>query len=160
MDPTSPDAQAELARRHKSAATTVIGLLVATLLLSVIAFLGRPYFREQDDPVLNIGVRIAVLMLGLGAIVWRRTKFQTMRLQDITGLQGLSGLLRTLEKTTVQIALIATAITVTGFVATLVSGNDTYTYLASAIAVVVLVYCYPTKSSWRRALDRFSKPPA
>jgi hypothetical protein len=149
-----------LARRHKSAATTVIGLLVATLLLSVIAFLGRPYFREQDDPVLNIGVRIAVLMLGLGAIVWRRTKFQTMRLQDITGLQGLSGLLRTLEKTTVQIALIATAITVTGFVATLVSGNDTYTYLASAIAVVVLVYCYPTKSSWRRALDRFSKPPA
>jgi len=110
--------------------------------------------------VLNIGVRIAVLILGLGAIVWRRTKFQTMRLQDITGLQGLSGLLRTLEKTTVQIALIATAITVTGFVATLVSGNDTYTYLASAIAVVVLVYCYPTKSSWRRALDRFSKPPA
>ena len=159
MDPTSPDAQAELARRHKSAATTVIGLLVATILLSVIAFLGRPYFREQDDPVLNIGVRIAVLILGLGAIVWRRTKFAAMRLQDITGLQGLSGLLRTLEKTTVQIALIATAITVTGFVATLVSGNDTYTYLASAIAVVVLVYCYPTKSSWRRALDRFSKPP-
>jgi hypothetical protein len=160
LDPTSPDAQAELARRHKSAATIVIGLLVATILLSVIAFLGRAYFREQDDPVLNIGVRIAVLILGLGAIVWRRTKFQTMRLQDITGLQGLSGLLRTLEKTTVQIALIATAITVTGFVATLVSGNDTYTYLASAIAVVVLVYCYPTKSSWRRALDRFSKPPA
>jgi len=134
--------------------------LVATILLSVIAYLGRPYFREQDNPVLNIGVRIAVLILGLGAIAWRRTKFATMRLQDITGLQGPSGLLKTLEKTTVQIGLIAAGITLTGFVATLASGNDTYTYLASAIAVVVLVYCYPTKSSWRKALYRFTERPS
>jgi len=39
LDPTSPEAQAELTRRHKSAATTVVGLLVATVLLSVVAFL-------------------------------------------------------------------------------------------------------------------------
>ena len=160
MDPTLPEVQAELVGRHKAAATTVLGLLVATILLSVIAYLGRPYFREQDNPVLNIGVRIAVLILGLGAIAWRRTKFATMRLQDIAGLQGSSGLLKTLEKTTVQIALIAAGTTLIGFIATLVSGNDTYTYLASAIGVVVLVYCYPTKSSWRRTLYRFVERPS
>ncbi len=159
-DPTSSEAQAELARRHKAAATTVLGLLVATILLSVIAFLGKPYFRQQVNPPLDIAVRILILMLGLGAIALRRTKFGAMRLQDIVGLQGITGLLKTLEKTTVQIAFLGAAITTIGFIATLATGNDLYTYWASAIAVVVLVYCYPTKSSWLRTLYRFTERPA
>ena len=159
MDPTSPEAQAELARRHKAAATTVLGLLVATILLAVVAFPARPYLTEKPPNLpLDMAVRLVILVFGLGAVVWRRTKFQPMRLQDIFGLQGVTGLLKTLEKTTVQIALMGAAITAIGFIVTLVTGNDLYTYWASAIAIVVLVYCYPTKSSWVRALARFSKP--
>jgi hypothetical protein len=157
LDPTSPEAQAELARRHKATATTVIGLLVATILLCVIAFLGRPYFRQQANPPLDVAVRIVILVLGLGAVVWRRTKFATMRLQDIVGLAGVSGLLRTLEKTTIQIALLGAGITAIGFIATLLTGNDWYTYWAGAIAVIVYIYCYPTRSSWLRALYRFTE---
>ena len=100
LDPTSPDVQAELARRHKSAATTVIGLLVASILLSVVAFLARPYLIEKPNPPLDIAMRIAVLAIGLGAVAWRRTKMTPMRLQDIVGLTGVSGLLQALEKTT------------------------------------------------------------
>ena len=157
MDPTSPEAQAELARRHKAAATTVLGLLVATVLLSVLAFLGKPYFTERDNPPLYFAVRIIILMFGLGSIVWRRTKFQPMRLQDIFGLAGVSGLLRTLEKTTIQLAVLGAAIATIGFIATVVTGNEWYTYLAGAVAVLVFVYCYPTKSSWLRALYRFAE---
>ena len=157
MDPTSPEAQAELVRRHKAAATTVLGLLVATVLLSVLAFLGRPYFTVRDNPPLYFAVRIIILMLGLGSIVWRRTKFQPMRLQDIVGLAGVSGLLKTLEKTTIQIALFGAAIAATGFIATLMTGDAGYSYLAGAVAALVLIYCYPTKSSWLRALYRFTE---
>ena len=156
MDATSPEAQAELARRHKSAATTVLGLLVATILLSVVAFLGRPYFTEQPNLVLDMAVRIVILILGLGAVAWRRTKFHSMRLQDIVGLAGVTGLLKTLEKTTIQLAILGAAIASVGFVATLATGNERYTYWAGAIAVVVFVYCYPTRSSWLRALYRFA----
>jgi hypothetical protein len=134
--------------------------MVATILLSVIAFLGKPYFRQQVNPPLDIAVRILILILGLGAIAWRRTKFGSMRLQDIVGLQGVTGLLKTLEKTTIQLALMGAAITMVGFIATLATGNDLYTYWAGAIAVVVLVYCYPTKSSWLRTLYRFTEPAA
>ena len=158
MDPTSPEAQAELARRHKAAATTVLGLLVATVLLSVLAFLGKPYFTVRDNPPLYFAVRIIILMFGLGSVVWRRAKFQPMRLQDIVGLAGVSGLLKTFEKTTIQIALFGAAIAATGFIATLMTGDDGYSYLAGAVAVIVLVYCYPTKSSWLRALYRFTEP--
>ena len=157
MDPTSPEAQAELTRRHKAAATTVVGLLVATVLLSVLAFLGRPYFTERPNPPLDIAVRIVILVLGLGAVAWRRTKFQPMRLQDIVGLAGVSGLLKTLEKTTIQIALLGAAIAAIGFVSTLMTGNERYSYWSGAIAIIVFIYCYPTKSSWLRALYRFTE---
>ena len=156
MASTSPDIQAELTRRHKYASTTVMSLLVATILLSIIAFLGRPYYTQRPNTVLDMAVRLVVLFLGLGAVVWRRNKFQAMRLQDIVGLQGASGLLKTLENTTLQLALLGIGITIVGFMATVVTGNDWYTYWASAVALVVLVYCYPTKSSWSRALNRFS----
>jgi hypothetical protein len=159
LEATSPEAQAELARRHKAAATTVLGLLVGTILLSVIAFLARPYYTERPNLVLDMAVRIVILVLGLGAVAWRRTKFQAMRLQDIAGLTGVIGLLQTLEKTTIQLALLGAAIALIGFIATLVAGNERYTYWSGAIAVVVFVYCYPTRSSWLRTLYRFTENP-
>lgn len=159
MDPTSPEVQAELAQRHKSAATTVLSLLVASILLSVIAFLARPYFIEKPNPPLDVGGSIAILVIGLGAVAWRRTKFGTMRLQDIAGVAGVSGLLQTLEKTTIQLALFATVITVIGFISTLVTGIDLYTYRAAAIAVVLLIYCYPRKLAWSQAVERFTQNP-
>jgi FtsH-binding integral membrane protein len=157
LDPTSPEAQAELTRRHKSAATTVVGLLVATLLLSVVAFLADAYLIDKPNPPLDIAVRIVILFLGLGAVMWRRTKFQPMRLQDIAGLGGATALIKTLEKTTVQIALLGAAIAAIGFIATLMTGNERYSYWSGAIAVVVFIYSYPTKSSWLRALYRFTE---
>jgi hypothetical protein len=160
LDPTSPEAQAELARRHKAASVTVAGLFIATVLLSIVAFVARPYYIEKPpNPPLDIAVRIVVLILGLGAIVWRRNKFSGMRLQDIAGLEGVSGLIRTLEKTTIQIAILAEAIATIGFISSLVMGNELYTYWSGAIAAVVLVYCYPTKSSWLRTLYRYTDKP-
>ncbi len=104
-----------------------------------------------------MAVRIVILFFGIGAVVWRRTKFQPMRLQDIFGLAGVSGLLKTLERTTIELAVLGAAIASIGFVATLVTGNEWYTYLASAVAVLVFVYCYPTKQFWLRTLYRFSE---
>jgi hypothetical protein len=165
VDPTSLEAQAEIERRHKAARTIVIGLFASTILLSIVAFVAKPYFRQQPNPPLDMAVRIVILVLGLGAVAWRRTKFSSMRLQDIAGLQGIPGLLSTLEKTTIQIAVLAESIATIGFIATVLTGSELYTYWAGGIAVVVLVYCYPTKSSWLRTIYRFTErriesPPA
>jgi len=159
LEPTSPEAQAELARRHKAAATTVAGLLVATVLLSIVAFISRPYLVEKPVNLpLDYATRFIVLFFGLGAVAWRRNRLAAMRLQDIAGLEGVTGLVKTLEKTTVQLALMAVAIATLGFIVTLISGNDLYTYWACTIAVVVLVYCYPSKSSWLKTVYYFTDP--
>ena len=149
--------ESELARRHKAAQTTVLGLLIATVLLCVIAYLTKRFLSPQNNPSLDIAVRITIMIFGLGSIVLRRTRFATMRLQDIGALGGPSALLKTLEKTTIQVALIGAALSVIGFSATILTGNDFYTYGACIIAIVILLYCYPTKSSWIRTVQRFAR---
>ncbi len=73
-----------------------------------------------------------------------------MRLQDIAALRGLSGLLAALQKTTVQVAVLAGAITIIGAVVSLLTGKVSYTLLSAVITLVVLIYCYPRKSAWQR----------
>ena len=79
-----------------------------------------------------------------------------MRLQSIGTIDGGRGLVRTLEKTTLQIAILTAVMAAVGFIATAVSGNEYYNYFASAIAILLLLYFYPTKSSWMRTIQRFS----
>ena len=150
--------QTELSRRHKASATTVAGLIVAVILLGVVAYLSRSYLTPRPNPTLDMATKIVILFFGIGSIVWRRTKFAAMRLHDIGGLQGPSGLLRTLETTTIQIALIGAAIVTIGFICTLLTGDDSYTYQGGAVALVVLLYAFPTKSSWNRVIKSFSEP--
>ena len=160
MDSSTEKIQSELSRRHRAALTLVGSLIIATILLTIVAYLGRDYLTEKSNPPLEMAVQIAVLFLGIGSIVWRRTKFSAMRLRDIGGLQGAIGLLATLEKTTIQLALIGAAVAAIGFVATLLTGNPGFTYQGSAIALVVLLYSFPTKSSWGRVVRAFSEQPA
>lgn len=156
--PTEPavDHQSELTRRHKATATTVLALLVAVVLLCVLAFVTKKFLEPQNNPPLDIAVRISILIFGLGAVALRRTKFATMRLQDIASLKGPTGLLITLQRTTLQVAFLGAIVAAMGFVATLITGNDFYTYGAGLVALAVLLYCYPVRTSWERALQQFS----
>ena len=155
---TSPtdDVFTELERRHKAVATTVVGLLLANVLLAIVAYLGKSYFRQQDNSSLEMLLKVGVGLLAIGAIVWRRMRLAPMRLQSIGTIDGGRGLVRTLEKTTLQIAILTAVMAAVGFIATALSGNEYYNYFASAIAILLLLYFYPTKSSWMRTIQRFS----
>lgn len=156
----SGDIQAELARRQKSTATTVLALLVAAVLLCILAYVSKKFLVPQNNPALDIAVRITILIFGLGAVALRRTKFAAMRLQDIAGLKGPIGLLITLQRTTLQVAFLGAVIVVLGFVATLLTGNDFYTYGAGLVSIAVLLYSFPVRRSWERALKQFTTPPS
>jgi peptidoglycan/LPS O-acetylase OafA/YrhL len=148
--------RSELTRRHKTTATTVLSLLVAVVLLCVLAFVSQKFLTQRISSSLDMTVRIGILIFGLGAIALRRTKFANMRLQDIAGLQGASGLLITLQRTTILVATIGILIAVLGFVVTVVTGIPLYTYQAGVVAVAVLLYGYPVRNAWEQAVRRFS----
>src|SRR3954470_7589071 len=119
-----PDStQEELTRRHRSALMTVVAMLVLTLLLIGGAFVAGEKLYRRGDPTLPMALWITILVCGLGAFVLRRAKFAAMRLQDIAALRGISGLLRTLQSTTAQLAFLAGAIALMGFIITIRTGN-------------------------------------
>jgi hypothetical protein len=148
--------ETDLTRRQKKVARIVLSILVVTVLLAAIAYFGKDRFGHTSTSQLDIPVKIVIVIFGLGAVALRRTKFSTMRLQDIGSLGGSVALLRALEKTTIQLAILAAVLAVLGFVATVLTSNDFYMYGAGLIAIVVLVYAYPAKSSWERTIRRFT----
>jgi hypothetical protein len=157
MEQNSESIGAELARRHRTAAMVVGALLGLTVALVAIAFTSSESLHRPGDPSLAMALWIAILVFGLGSFALRRTRFQSMRLQDIAALRGISGLLATLQGTTVQIAFIGFAIALMGFVVMIMTGNKYDMLRAGGVAAVVLLYAFPQRSAWQnlvRAIER------
>jgi hypothetical protein len=147
----------ELARRHRTATLVVVGFLLLTVVLLAIAFFTAKFVFRPGDPSIVMGLWIAILVCGLGAFVLRRTKFAAMRLRDIVAVKGQSALLKTLQDTTIQCASIGGAIALMGFIITIRTGAWTDMLRAGGVAAVVLIYCFPFRGAWQRAVIQFSR---
>jgi hypothetical protein len=158
MTSNPADLQAELVRRHRTATLVVAGFLVLDIVLLAIAFLAIDrIFRPGDqarDAVIIMGLWIAVLVFGLGAFVIRRTKFSAMRLKDTAAVKGVSGLLQTLQRTTMQIGCIGGAVALMGFVITILTGDWTNMLRAGGVSAIVLIYGFPFRSAWERVVAK------
>ena len=150
MEQKSESIEAELARRHRTAAMVVGALLGLTIALVVIGFVASETLHRPGDPSLAMGLWIAILIFGLGSFVLRRTRFQAMRLQDIAALRGTSGLLATLQGTTLQIAFIGGAIALMGFMVMIMTGNKYDMLRAGGVAAIVIISAYPQRTAWER----------
>src|SRR5438874_12943509 len=131
----------------------VIGFLVLDIALLVIAYLAAARLFRPRDPSLTMSLWIAVLVFGLGAFVLRRTRFAAMRLKDIAALRGISGLLKTLQDTTIQIVFIGGAIALMGFIITILTGEWKDMLRAGGVSAIVLLYAYPFRDSRRRTVQ-------
>ncbi len=152
MTEVTENTQDELARRHRAAVMVVSAFILLTLVLVAIAFAGKDFIYRQGDPALAGALWIAIVIFALGAFTLRRTKFAAMRLQDIAALSGISGLLRSLQSTTVQVAFLGGAIALMGFIITMLTGKPFDMLRAAGAALIVLIYCYPRRSAWQRVV--------
>jgi len=153
MSETNRSAEDELDSRHRTAAMVVVAMLVLTFALVGIAFAARNFLSRPGSQTQRVLLNVLILICGLGAFPLRRTRFAAMRLQDIAALRGLSGLLATLQGTTIQIAFIGGAIALMGFILAMLTGEPWDMLRAGGVALVVLLYCYPRKSAWQRVVQ-------
>ncbi|MEP6706149.1 MAG: hypothetical protein ABJC05_01445 [Pyrinomonadaceae bacterium] len=149
--------QSELRRRHRATVMVVAAFFVLTLVLIAIAFLAMNKIARPGDQRLSLPLWIAILFFGFGAFALRRTKFAAMRLQDIAALRGISGLLQTLQGTTIQVACLAGAISLMGFVIAMRSVNEYDMLRAGGVAIIVLIYSYPFRSAWERVVHGITR---
>jgi hypothetical protein len=134
----------------------VVGFLVLDLALLVLAYFAADKVFRPNDPSIVMGLWIAILVFGLGAFVLRRTRFAAMRLKDIAALKGTSGLLKSLQDTTIQIAFIGGAIALMGFIVTIMTGDWTSMLRAAGVSAIVLFYGYSFRSAWERVARQLS----
>lgn len=151
MTQTFEGIEDELARRHRAASLLVSAMAALTLLLLALALTGALRGSVEPDPQLGGSIRIVAAVFAVGAMMYRRTKFSAMRLRDIAALRGPSGLLKTLEATTVRVALIGGGIALMCFVVSLMTGASSDRWLC-VIALAVLFYAYPRRAAWRSVL--------
>ena len=152
MTTPAQEVQTELERRHRKASTLVLAFVVLDIALVAIAYFAADRLYRPGAPSTIMGLWIAVLVFGLGAFVLRRTRFAAMRLKDIAALKGISGLLKTLQDTTIQIAFIGGAIALMGFIITIFTREWGDMLRAGGVSAIVLIYSYPFRSSWQRTV--------
>jgi len=155
--PNSQAVQNELLRRHRTSTLVVAVFLILDFVLLAIAFFASDWIFRPGDSGIVMGLWIAILVFGLGAFVVRRTKFAAMRLQDVAAVKGVSGLLKTLQDTTIQVASIGGAIALMGFMITILRGDWTDMLRAGGVAAIVLVYSYPFRSAWQRVVTQLAR---
>ena len=153
MTKSAQAVQTELERRHRKASSLVLIFLVLDIMLAIIAYFAADRLYRAGAPSTIMGLWIAVLVFGLGAFVLRRTRFAAMRLKDIAALKGISGLLKTLQDTTIQIVFIGGAIALMGFIITILTGEWKDMLRAGGVSAIVLIYSYPFRSSWQRTVQ-------
>lgn len=134
----------------------VAGFLVLDVALLVPAYFAAEKLFRPSDPSIIMGLWIAILVFGLGAFVLRRTRFAAMRLKDIAALKGASGLLKSLQETTIQIAFIGGGIALMGFIVTILTGDWTSMLRAGGVSAIVLIYGFPFRSAWERVARQLS----
>jgi hypothetical protein len=140
--------QGELARRHAAAARVVSLMFMLTLALGALALFLAPRVKLDVSRITANTLLFVILFLAIGAIGFRRTRFNAMRLQDVAALRGVEGLLHTLQRTTVLVALIGGLIAMLGFAFALLTRDGTNVLYPGVIAVAVLLYAYPRRAAW------------
>jgi hypothetical protein len=158
MAETSENIQSELVRRHRIAVMVLGAMLGLSVALIGIAYFKAESFGQRGDRNLAMALWILIFIFGLGSFVLRRTRFQSMRLKDIAALRGLSGLLATLQGTTIQIGFIAGAIALMGFIITIMTADWGNMLRAGGVAIIVLISAFPQRSAWRRLVKIAEEP--
>ena len=150
------ETQNELDRRHRAATTVVLIFFALDVVLVALAyFAGTKIFRPAD-PKIAMGLWLVILICGLGVFVLRRTRFAAMRLKDLAAVKGVSALLASLQGTTIQIAAIAGAIGLMGFIITIITADWSNMLRAAGVSVIVLIYCFPFKGAWERTVRQLA----
>jgi hypothetical protein len=149
---TPASIQEELNNRHRAATTVVLIFFALDVVLLAIAYFAATKIFRPADPKIAMGLWLVILVCGLGVFVLRRTRFSAMRLQDQAAVKGISALLATLQGTTIQIASIAGAIGLMGFIITIITADWSNMLRAAGVSVIVLIYCFPFKSAWERTV--------
>ena len=153
MNEILPENSSEFEKRYRATVFIFIAQIFFTFVLIAAAlFLASKI--EVSDPTQNLSTLwVAVVFIAIGGFVLRRVFFNWERLKNIKLIKGFSGLLKSLQTSTIILGGIAELITVIGLVITIFSGNNFDILRAGAVALIVFMINFPRKSVWSKIVN-------
>jgi hypothetical protein len=153
----SPENSVALNNRYRTTAIIVSSQIAFTVILTVVVWLlAPPAVNSLSQQTLNT-LWAAVIFLAVGAFVMRRVFFRWARLKDITLLNGVAGLLGTLQMNAIILALFATLLPIVGAVITILSGSPFEIIRAEIVALIVFLINFPRKAVWAKIVSAMEK---
>lgn len=125
-------------------------IIIYTLIGVIIARVSQGVSR---GPQLRIQLLVVAMVLALGSVALRRGQFRLARLQDVTALRGIDGLLKHLVTTTIISAAIAEIIGMLGIAVVFFGGNEFDVVAFGVVGLMILFSNYPRRRAWERTVE-------
>jgi F0F1-type ATP synthase membrane subunit c/vacuolar-type H+-ATPase subunit K len=148
---------ARVGETHRRASFIVTAIITSILLYVVIALyiVSRPLSQGFSDQT-RISFYAAATFLALGSIFYRRAQMRRMRLEVVTGLRGINGLLKHFFQVTIVCVAMADLIGLLALVVSFVGGDRSDVVRFGVVAIAVALFTYPRRRSWQQAADYFT----
>ncbi|HKP14349.1 MAG TPA: hypothetical protein VJZ91_19670 [Blastocatellia bacterium] len=150
--------EARVAEAHRRASMIVMAIVTSILLYVIIGLyvVGRhpaQGFSEQTQ----ISFYAAATFLALGSIFYRRAQMRRIRLEVVTGLRGIKGLLKHFFQVTVVSVAMADLIGVLALVVSFFGSDQGVVLRIGVVAIAIALFSYPRRRSWQQAADYFAE---
>lgn len=146
----------QLAAAHKTAL-----IIVLTFAMSIVVYMGVGLLKlnlrgAKVQAQLPFAFYAAAAALAIGSILVRRALLHRTKLEVVAVTRGVEGLIKHLLNSTIIAAAIAEVIGLLALVVTFFGGDQNDVIRLSVVGLAVLVWNYPRRSAWERAVYYFA----
>ena len=155
--PATSQAASRVRTAHNSARVIVLALAASIIVETVI---GIFIANSRRPRVVSTGslypFYVGAVFLAFGSIAYRRAQMRRLRLEVVTGLRGVEGLVKHFFQVTLVSAAMAEAIGILAILVGAVGGEQTDVVRFGVVALVVELFTYPRLQAWQRAVDFYA----
>ncbi len=149
----------ELNIRYRNSAIIVLFEILLALALTLVSWLFvKSQGIEVPDETTVVQALWGILVAdAIVVIILRRFRFSPKSLKSIAVTQGISNLLSNLQTSTILLGSLGSAISVIGFVISLITHDPLDMVRAAIVSIIVLLMVFPRKSTWNNLVNSLSK---
>ncbi len=151
MEYISAEHQKELGRTYKMAAIIVVAFCITVFVYMLVAkFITPNEITPGSESWMN-PVYSAAIVLGLVVVVLRRIMLSRM-VMGPAAMRGVRHVLRNMLNMTIICCVLSEIAAIGGLMLYLLTADFQYSWRLSAVSLFLLIYTFPRRGEWERAV--------
>ena len=156
MEYISVENQKALDHRYQVTMLVVMAFAIGVLAYLLIAKFVKPGEGSPGSERWMQPVYSAAIVIGLSVVVVRRIVLSKLVIGP-AAMRGVSSVLNTLQAMTIICSALAEVVAIAGLMLYLLTGDYQYSWRLGVVSLFLLVYCFPRRGEWERAVAESAK---